>query len=200
MISMCWFWASAGLAENAANARARPVTPAAHRNDFAVIMTRSRDGVVERGEYKPMGAFAALRHEYHRRDAIGSRQPISRTPRRFNARGSRQFSDERKMLRLVPCPHDRRPNVAKGAKRHHELCHRFVAGCLVKVYEIIRAECHPDGSALHSKLPCRFARFVLPVRNVFEALEPLVGEVHQHDVLRHRFYSHSKAARSAASR
>src|SRR5262245_17214196 len=60
MISMCWFWAVAGLAEKAANASTRPVTPAAHRNDFAVlVMTRSRDRVVERGEYRPTGAFAA---------------------------------------------------------------------------------------------------------------------------------------------
>src|SRR5262245_15168394 len=54
MISMCWFCAAAGFAENAANASTRPVTPAAHRNDFAVlVMTRSRDRVVERGEYRP---------------------------------------------------------------------------------------------------------------------------------------------------
>src|SRR5262245_47570857 len=59
MISMCWFWAVADLAEKAANASARPAMPAAHRNDFAVIMIRSRGEVAERGEYKPTRASAA---------------------------------------------------------------------------------------------------------------------------------------------
>src|SRR5262245_42088373 len=97
MISMCWFWAVAGLAEKAANANTRPVTPATHRNDVAVIMTRSRDRVVERGEYRPTGAFAAcvtntaggIRSAHAGRAAV-------RSPRDF----------------ATLCPTSRPPNIA----------------------------------------------------------------------------------------
>src|SRR5262245_34267875 len=64
--------------------------------------------------------------------------------------------------------------------------HRFIVGRFVMMSKIIQAECHPDGFAFHSELLCCLARFVLPIRNVFDALETLVSEVHQYDVLWHR--------------
>ena len=42
--------------------------------------------------------------------------------------------------------------------------------------KIIGAECHPDGFAFYSELLCCLARFVLPVRNIFDALETLVSK------------------------
>jgi hypothetical protein len=109
-------------------------------------------------------------------------------------RHSRQFSYERKVFRLFPCPHNCRPDVAKRAKRHHKLRHRFIVGRFVMMNKIIGAECHPDGFAFHSELLCCIARFVLPARNVFDALETLVSEVHQHDILWHRPCCPLKAA------
>src|SRR5262249_49487476 len=84
------------------------------------------------------------------------------------------------------CPHNCGSDVAKRTKRHDKLRHRFIVGRFVMMNKIIRAECHPDGFAFHSELLCCLARFVLPIRNVFDALETLVSEVHQHDVLWHR--------------
>ena len=97
----------------------------------------------------------------------GSQRPVTEAGVRAGSsarhrviRHSRQFSYERKVFRLVPCPHNCRPDVAKRAKRHHELRHRFIVGRFVMMNKIIGAECHPDGFAFHSELLSCIARFV----------------------------------------
>src|SRR5262244_3711124 len=114
-------------------------------------------------------------------------------------RQSRQFSYERKVFRLVPCPHNCGSEVAKRTKRHDKLRHRFIVGRFVMKNKIIGAECHPDGFAFHSELLCYLARFVLPVRNFFDSLETLVSEVHQHDILWHWTCSPLKRCHAVAA-
>src|SRR6516162_10863123 len=52
--------------------------------------------------------------------------------------------------------------------------------------KVIGAKGHPDSLSLNAKLFRNFARFVLPVRNLLNALAALIREVYQHDVGRHQ--------------
>ena len=52
--------------------------------------------------------------------------------------------------------------------------------------KVIGTKSHPDSFSFNAKLFSYFARFVLPVRNLLDALAPLIREIHQHDVRRHQ--------------
>src|SRR5215472_3437248 len=52
--------------------------------------------------------------------------------------------------------------------------------------KVIGTESHPDSLSFNAKLFSYFARFVLPVWNLLNALAPLIREIHQYDVRRHQ--------------
>src|SRR5678815_1115249 len=79
-----------------------------------------------------------------------------------------------------------RANITKGSECHHKLCHSFVVGCFINVNKVIGAKGHPDSFSFNAKLFSCLARFVLPVRNLLNALAPFSREIHKHDVCRHQ--------------
>src|SRR5262245_19597884 len=52
--------------------------------------------------------------------------------------------------------------------------------------KVIGTKSHPDSPSFNTKLFSDFARFVLPVWNLLDALTPLIREIHQHDACRHQ--------------
>src|SRR5215472_9239183 len=77
-------------------------------------------------------------------------------------RQSRQFSYERKVFRLVPCPHNCGSDVAKRTKRHDKLRHRFIVGHRPNVIQTVLRST-PNCFAVSRDLSCLLGTSLTPL-------------------------------------